>query len=97
MQNKEKLESKDLYVNNDLVFPNEIGEPTDERNLTRSYARIFKKAEIEYKKFHALRHTFATRLFERDTSLKTVSILLGHSDIKITAAIYIHVMPSEKI
>jgi integrase len=97
IHNKEKLEAKDLYVNNDLLFPNEIGEPTDERSLTRSYERILKRAGIEHKKFHCLRHTFATRLFEREVPLKTVSILLGHSDIKITADIYTHVMPSEKI
>lgn len=97
MQNKERLEAKGLYVNNDFVFPNEIGEPTDERSLTRSYERILKRAGIKHKKFHCLRHTFATRLFEREVPLKTVSILLGHSDIKITADIYTHVMPSEKI
>ena len=44
-----------------------------------------------------LRHTFATRLFERGEDIKTVSTLLGHSDIAITAEIYTHVMPQKKI
>jgi integrase len=96
MQNGERATAGDSYVENGLVFPNALGEPTDARNLTRSYERILTKANIEYKKFHALRHTFATRLFERDVPLKTVSILLGHSDISITADIYTHVMPKEK-
>jgi integrase len=85
------------YIDNDLVFPNEIGEPTDARNLTRSYKRVLDRAGIKYKKFHALRHTFATRLFERGVPLITVSKLLGHSDTSITADIYTHVMPEEKI
>lgn len=93
----EKLKNKLIYVDNDLVFPNEIGEPTDPRNLDRSYARALKNAGISHKKFHALRHTYATRLFEADVPLKTVQELLGHSDISITANIYTHVMPKQKI
>lgn len=97
-QNVEKAAAgTDIYVENDLVFPNEIGEPTDARNLTRSYKRVLDRAGIKYKKFHALRHTFATRLFERGVPLITVSKLLGHSDTSITADIYSHVMPEKKI
>jgi integrase len=96
-QNEEKIKAGEVYINNDLVFPNELGEPTDTRNLSRSYERALNRAGIAHKKFHALRHTYATRLFENDVPLKTVQILMGHSNIKITADIYTHVMPEEKI
>lgn len=43
---------------------------------------------MEYRKFHSLRHTYATKLFETGVKLKTVTELLGHSDISITANIY---------
>ncbi|WP_347707532.1 tyrosine-type recombinase/integrase [Clostridium sp. cel8] len=49
------------------------------------------------KKFHALRHTYVTKLFEAGTPLKTVQTLLGHSNIKTTADIYTHVMSKQKI
>jgi integrase len=58
---------------------------------------MLKKAGVEFKKFHALRHTYATKLFEKGVPLKTVQKLLGHSDISITANIYTHVMPEQKI
>lgn len=51
---------------------------------------------MPYRKFHALRHTYATKLFEAGVSIKTVQELLGHSDISITANTYTHVMPQQK-
>ena len=48
---------------------------------------ILFKLGIEPLKFHGLRHTYATRLFEANISPKTVPVLMGHYDISITADI----------
>ena len=39
---------------------------------------------------HALRHFFGTQMFEAGASLLLVSRLMGHANIGITAAIYVH-------
>lgn len=45
-------------------------------------------------KFHALRHTFASTLIENHIDPKTVSAILGHSNVAITLNLYVH--PSDQ-
>lgn len=45
-------------------------------------------------KFHGLRHTFASTLIENKVDIKTVSTILGHSDISTTLNVYVH--PSDE-
>lgn len=88
MITKEKLKTVEIYIDNNLVFPNEIGRYIDARNLTKKYKVILERANIPYRKFHILRYTYATRLFESRISLKVVQVLLRHSSTDITANIY---------
>ncbi len=97
MISKEKLKAGEIYIDSNLVFPNEIGGYIDARNLSKRYRRVLKKSNIPYRKFHSLRHTYATRLFENGVSLKVVQVLLGHSSMEITANIYTHVLQDEKV
>ena len=96
IRNKEKLKLGELYQDNDLLFPSATGTYIDSRNLIRSWTRTFKHIDIPYKKFHALRHTYATQLLKNGSQLLTVSRLLGHGSIK-TTEIYAHVLASTKI
>lgn len=59
----------------------------------RNYYNRFIKEELklEHKvKFHGLRHTFASTLIENNIDVKTVSTILGHSDISTTLNVYVH-------
>jgi integrase len=46
--------------------------------------------DIPKLKFHGLRHSFATRCIESKCDYKTVSVLLGHSNISTTLNLYVH-------
>ena len=54
------------------------------------YSRLLKRHGLPYVPFHGLRHTFATRCIESGCDYKTVSELLGHSDVKTTLHLYVH-------
>ena len=69
----------------------------DDKKPGRNLKSILKKLDIEPIKFHALRHTYATRLFEANVNPKTVQVLMGHYDISMTMDIYTHVMENQKI
>lgn len=84
------------YKDEGFFFSNQLGGPVDARTLRRSLARVLKSAGIPYRKFHASRHTFATKLFEKDVSIKSLQALLGHNSLK-TTDIYTQVLPHKKI
>ena len=60
------------------------------RMLTVHYKKILKKAGLSPYKYHALRHTFATRCVEQGIDIKTLSEIMGHSSVKITMDRYVH-------
>lgn len=85
-----------LYINSDYVFTDKIGNTIDKNKPNRHFRAILEKLDITPIKFHSLRHTFATRLFEKNIPVKTVQSLLGHKDINTTMNIYTHVMKEQK-
>lgn len=91
----EKLKLGECYTDNDLLFPSETGTYMDSRNLIRSWKRAFNHIDVPYRKFHSLRHTYATQLIKNGSQLITVSRLLGHGSIK-TTEIYAHVLDRTK-
>lgn len=91
---KEKAES--LYTDNNLIFATDFGTYIDPSNLNRRFKKALVKADLTPIKFHSLRHTYATRLFENDIQPKVVSDLLGHKDITTTLNLYTWVLDSQR-
>ena len=60
------------------------------RNYQYNFKAILKKLKIKPYKFHTLRHTFATNCIEAGMDIKSLSELLGHSDVSITLNVYVH-------
>lgn len=66
------------------------------RAYRERYKNFLKSADIPYKNFHVLRHTFATECIRCGIDVKTVSELLGHSSVKITLDRYVHPSMDDK-
>ena len=64
--------------------------PTEPRTYRNYYKKLLQKLNIPESKFHGLRHSFATRCIESHCDYKTVSSLLGHSNISTTLNLYVH-------
>ena len=62
----------------------------DPRLFESFYKRILIRSNININKFHTLRHTFATRAIESKMDIKTLSEILGHSNVNITLKLYVH-------
>jgi len=77
-----------------LVFPNNNGEYQDANNLTkRRYKPSLERAGLHQRRFHDLRHTYATLSLLNNIPMKYVQLQLGHSSIKMTMDIYTHLLP----
>jgi integrase len=64
------------------------------RGINAWLKRVLNALDLPSLSFHALRHTFATRLLDSGVDMKTISELLGHTDVSTTANIYVH--PDDK-
>lgn len=87
-----------IRTDSPYVLSSKNGRPVSARNLDRAFRNILTRAGIT-KQYgvHSLRHTFASMLFKKGVDVKTVSEILGHSDVSVTYNIYIHIINEQKI
>ncbi len=77
-------------VNDDYYILTNDERPTEPRTYRNYYKRLMEKLDIPKLKYHGLCHSFATRCIEVGCDYKTVSVLLGHSNISTTLNLYVH-------
>lgn len=78
------------YKNKGYVLSTEKQQFCEPRLMQLKFSKMIDKCGIEKANFHALRHTFATRCIEAGVDVKTLSEILGHSDVKTTLNKYVH-------
>lgn len=71
------------------VLSNDV-RPIEPRTYRNYYKVLMAEIGVPAMKFHGLRHSFATRCIESNCDYKTVSVLLGHSNIGTTLNLYVH-------
>ena len=60
------------------------------RTMQNHFKSLVAESGIERANFHVLRHTFATRCVEVGFEIKSLSEILGHSNVNITLNRYVH-------
>ena len=84
----------DLERRAEWVFPNASGGHLHRNYLSRAFKRYVRAAGLpEHVCFHTTRHTCASWLAERGTSVEAIRAYLGHSSVAVTER-YMHLSPS---
>ena len=60
------------------------------RTFEYRYHRILSELRLPAYNYHVLRHTFATRCVEAGADPKSLSYILGHSNVSVTLNLYVH-------
>ncbi len=92
--------NNNLYVvlkNYSKLYPNDAFILSGDRNkwvepiaFRYTYTKLLKLAKVKYKKYHTLRHTFATKCINVGMDVKSLSEILGHANVTITLNTYVH-------
>lgn len=98
-QRKERAKARGSWVENDLVFRKEIGEPLSAMTVNTHMRRVLDTYNAEHAdsllptiRLHDLRHVHATLLLKDGEAVHVVAARLGHADPAITLRVYAHVL-----
>lgn len=95
-QERRRAEAGPAWVDRDLVFDNGLGDFWLPNTFSAALNAAARKAGIPHLTPHALRHSFASIVYDQTEDLKLVQELLGHSTLAVTADIYTHMFETRK-
>lgn len=86
----QNLKKEKKYSGNEYFLTGCEQKYVEPRNYQYSFKKCLKKCNISNYNFHVLRHTFATNCIKIGMDVKSLSELLGHTNINITLNRYVH-------
>jgi integrase len=97
-QLEERLKAGPDWIDTGLVFTTyasrgkgrKVGTGLHPRNVLRTLHALLETANLPRVRFHDLRHSAASLLIAAGVELIEVSMLLGHSELRVTADLYSH-------
>lgn len=91
-QNEAKLKAGAVWGNElGLVFTDAIGNTIPHATVEHRFKRIVTSIDLPDRRFHDLRHTYATEAIRLGIPIKTISESLGHYSVAFTMDVYGHV------
>jgi integrase len=85
-----------MHKKSEYIFVHENGARPDQHSLRRPFQRAAKRIGIDKRvDLHSLRHSYGSNKIRAGWGLKKVSLLLGHSDISLTARVYTHLLDGD--
>lgn len=91
-----KLKSmRENFSKDDFFLTGDSKNFMEPRGYQYTFKKMLKECKIAERNFHCLRHTFATDCISVGMDVKSLSEILGHSDVSITLNRYVH--SSDKI
>ena len=94
-QKNKKIFGKE-YQNTEYIFVWPDGKPYRPDYITREFQKILKRNNFPQMRFHDLRHSCASILYDKGWELKDIQTWLGHADIETTADVYTHISNTRK-
>lgn len=82
------------WIDNGLVFTNQVGNPVDIAVVRKHLAKVLETAGLPLIRLYDLRHTHGSMLMAEGADIKSISDRLGHANTSMTVNRYLHATPS---
>jgi integrase len=88
-QQSEQEAAGERWRDHGLVFATRLGTPIEPRNLNRHLDQACERAGVPRIRFHDLRHSCASLLYDQGVPIENIQDVLGHSSPSVTKTIYV--------
>lgn len=95
-QAKDRADFGNCYTETAYIFVLSDGKPYRPDYVTRTFKKVLARHGLPEMRFHDIRHSTASILYDKGWELKDIQEWLGHADIGTTGNIYTHISKMRK-